>query len=285
MTNTKLIIMISRDNTQLDVINSSYLTYQHPHQPSGYPIHYQQQYINNNKNFTDIEEGTSQINVTQDNDRRPFIKKVYSILTVQLLCTFLISLIMYISPGTKAFIKSQGGQALLWLSVIGAFAILITIMCCQEIARKFPGNYIALSSFTLCISYMVGTVTLAYTANSVLVAFGATMGITFALTIYAWQTKIDYTVYGSLLLSVLTGIIIASIVNIFLQNGIVEMVIAGISAILFSFYIIYDTQMIVSGDHEYSFDEDDYVFAAIALYIDIINLFLNLLKLIGNLKN
>ena len=57
-----------------------------------------------------------------------------------------------------------------------------------------------------------------------------------------------------------------------------QMVYGGAGAILFSFYLVYDTQMMMGGDHKYSISPEEYVFAALALYLDIINLFLYILR-------
>ena len=100
--------------------------------------------------------------------------------------------------------------------------------------------------------------------------------------VYACQTKYDFTDKGGYLLAVLVGLIITGFVNMFIQNNVLQMICAGVGAILFSCYIVYDTQLIVGGSHKkYQFSVDDYVFAAITLYLDIINLFLYLLELIG----
>ena len=64
---------------------------------------------------------------------------------------------------------------------------------------------------------------------------------------------------------------------------VLQKVYAGCGAVLFSFYIIFDTQMIVKGNHNrYSYDIDDYVFAALSIYLDIVNLFFFLLQILGN---
>jgi protein lifeguard len=159
---------------------------------------------------------------------------------------------------------------------------IITLFCKPSIGRDYPSNYILLSLFTLFTSYMVGIATVYYNTKSVYIAFAITSSITIMLTIYAWQTKYDFTDKGGYLLAVLTGLIITGILNIFIQNSVLQLICSGIGAILFSCYIVYDTQLIVGGKHrKYSYDEKDYVFAAITLYLDIINLFLYMLDLVG----
>ena len=222
-----------------------------------------------------------------------FIRKVYSILTIQLFVTF--GSIFYVNDGyniimhnnisntTNAaiFMLSDDGSSLLFFSLFFMFFLMISLMCCPSISRKSPINYIILSLLTLCISYLVSYITIFYTIESVFLAFGMTFFITFTLSIYACQTKYDYTDKGGYLLSVLIGIIIFSFLNIFLNSNILQSFISAISAILFSCYIVYDTQLIVGGNHKYQIEKDEYVFAAITLYLDIINLFISLLQLFG----
>ena len=216
------------------------------------------------------------------NIRKGFIRKVYSLLSLQLLTTFTFSLCLNLIDGANKFVVSETGQALMWISIIGSFGLLIMMVCNPNSARSSPSNYIILSLFTIFMSYLVGATTLQYSVKSVLVAFAITGGITISLTIYACQTKYDFTDKGGYLLAVLVGLMLTGIVNIFIQNSVLQMICAGVGAILFSCYIVYDTQLIVGGKHKkYQFSVDDYVFAAITLYLDIINLFLYLLELIG----
>ena len=138
-------------------------------------------------------------------DRRKFIKKVYITLFFQLLCTISMAfLFMYYEPASD-FVKSDNGKTLLYVSIALMFSLLIALMCNQDIARKKPVNYIILSIFTLSISYLVGYNTIFYDTISVIIAFGTTCSITIVLTLYAWQTKYDYTTFGGILLSFLFG--------------------------------------------------------------------------------
>merc|ERR1712048_325189 len=111
------------------------------------------------------------------------------------------------------------------------------------------------------------------------------------LTAYACTTKTDFTGMGPYLFAALFGLIMFGLfVMIFSwiwpgMYSIAHMIYAALGAILFSFYIVYDTQLIVGGDHKkHQFSVDDYAFAALDLYLDIINLFLMLLSLFGSRK-
>ena len=80
---------------------------------------------------------------------------------------------------------------------------------------------------------------------------------------------------------VLFGLIAA----FFPQSRTLNLVYAGIGTIIFSLYIVYDTQLMVGGSHKYSLSPEEYVFASLNLYLDIVNLFMYILSIIGNSRS
>lgn len=219
--------------------------------------------------------------------RNAFIKKVYAILSVQLLVTV----------GISAAILSVPEETLVdynWGLVMQVDAILMLVMvfglsCCrcgERMMRTFPQNYIFLGTLTILVSILTGSCCLAYDTDTVIIAAGLTTGIFFALTAYACLTRTDFTGLGPYLFILLACLVGASFIGIFLQIPMYDLVIAAVSCVLFSFYIIYDTQLIVGGSHKrYQFGIDEYCFAALNLYMDIINLFLGLLRIVGGRNN
>merc|ERR1712071_311650 len=136
--------------------------------------------------------------------------------------------------------------------------------------------------FTVVEGWLVGAITSQYEVTEVLIAVGMTAGVVLALTVFAMQTKIDFTAWGGALLAVLVVFILAGFVAAFFpQTRTVRLVYAIIGAIIFSLYIVFDTQMMIGGNHKYSLDPEEYVFASLNLYLDIINLFLYILQIIG----
>lgn len=69
------------------------------------------------------------------------------------------------------------------------------------------------------------------------------------------------------------------------RNNILSLVYASLGALLFSFYLVYDTQLMMGGKHKYALSPEEYIFAALNLYLDIINIFLYILTIIGALKD
>lgn len=217
--------------------------------------------------------------------RKGFIQKVYTILTFQLILTFLIAA-PFQNPALQPWIHSN--TWIMWpVYMMCLGAVVGVACCCQSIARTFPYNYIFLLFVTVCISIVVGFVTAFYTTSSVILAVAAT-AVTFGmLTAYACFTKTDFTGLGPYLMGALFAMIgmsfVITFVGLFFElPPWVQVVYSILGVLLFSFYIIYDTQMIVGGNHKNQFSVDDYVFAALNLYLDIINLFLYLLSLLGS---
>ncbi|MEF3192076.1 MAG: Bax inhibitor-1/YccA family protein [Campylobacterales bacterium] len=111
-----------------------------------------------------------------------------------------------------------------------------------------------------------GIVTNAFLMTSV--AFGG-------LSLFAMSTNRDFSSMGKMLLIALIVLIVGGIVNIFMQSPLLQVAIAAVGAILFSMFILYDTQNIVRGMY------DSPISAAVALYLDFFNLFVSLLQLLG----
>lgn len=216
------------------------------------------------------------------NIKMPFIKKVYTILTCQLFLTFGMVAIFVLSESVKSYV--QQNIALLWTAIIMSFVLLFAMICCVSAVRQYPYNYILLTGFTLCEGYF-------YDTDIVFYAGIMTLGVTIALTIFACQTKYDFTIFSGSLVCLLVILMLFGFMNIIMCSGsssstcdILDTVYAALGALVFSFAIVYDTQMIVKGNHKYQFGNDDHVFAAITLYLDIINLFIYLLKLLDKCK-
>ncbi len=92
--------------------------------------------------------------------------------------------------------------------------------------------------------------------------------------------RYDFTTSGGILMSSLLALLLALLVSIFIPNRPVDIIICALAALLFSAYIVYDLQLLLGGSHMFSISQDEYVFATLNLYLDIMNLFLYLLRLL-----
>lgn len=113
-----------------------------------------------------------------------------------------------------------------------------------------------------------------------LIALVMTAGIVVSLTVYAFRTKTDFTICGGMLFMVLMVVFLGSFLALFVRSKVLEIGIAAVSVLLFGVYLIYDTQLVV-GRHENKLSVDDYIIGALSLYIDIIQIFLEVLKILA----
>ena len=206
--------------------------------------------------------------------RTNFISKVYLVLWLQLMVTSIfIGCCNQLEP-VQMFMLSPIGTSLMFPAVILLLTMTCMLSCYQDTLRVKPYSYIYLSVFTLLMSYMVGYTGIAYNLNTLLLSGISTLSIFSGLSIYAIQTKYDYTDKGGYLLAGLFGLIVLLIFVSFTNYNTLNIVYAVGGSVLFSFYIVYDTQLIIGGEHKkIMFHTDDYVLAAVSLYLDVINLF------------
>lgn len=227
-----------------------------------------------------MELGTEVQQIVEGEVRSGFVRKVYGILSCQLILT--VAVAFPIQQMNHEWIR-QNIQLAQGACLASLVAVLVVTCCFRSLANKVPYNYIFLGFVTVCEAIMVGFISAMYTTQSVLLAFIMTAGIFIGLSLYAITTKNDFTGFGPYLMAFLLGLILTSfIVMFFPYCPMVQRLMAGFGAVLFSFYIVYDTQMICGGKHDTKFGVDDYVFAALTIYLDIINLFIYLLQLFGN---
>merc|ERR1719379_3108312 len=210
--------------------------------------------------------------------QRNFVRKVYSILAVQMLITVAMVLPFYYFESLRVFVMVN--PAIIWAALLSTMAFMCVITCNEQLARTFPQNLWILTGFTICEAFLIGVICV--NSTGVLLAAMVTCAIVIALTAFAMVTDIDFTGYGVYLFIALIGLITVQPFAILLQLPWLDTFAALLGAVIFSFYLVHDTQMIVDGKHNaFAISIDDYVFASLVLYLDIINLFLNMLHLIG----
>jgi len=159
---------------------------------------------------------------------------------------------------------------------------LIAMACCEGVRRKFPTNMIFLGVFTAAEGFMLGTLCAHFEVDAILIAVGITAGVTLGLTLFAFQTKIDFTACGGMLCAMLMILMVAGIILSLVGTSKIAMIGYGAAgALVFSLYIIYDTQLMMGGKHKYSLDPEEYIFAALNIYLDVVNLFMYILMIVG----
>jgi FtsH-binding integral membrane protein len=234
--------------------------------------------VDPNSNNKQMINGISPVSI-----RHGFIRKVYLILFTQLLITCAIATPFVALPSSTIQPFITNNMWLMWVSLAVSISCLFIFACFPSLMRKFPVNYVILFLFTATQGLFIGMICSRYSVNSVLIALGTVTGVTLALTLFAIQTKWDFTGWGPyLLVALLVLMVFGFIIAFFPGNGTATKVYCGIGCLIFSLYLVYDTQLIVGGENrKFQFSVDDYAVAAIALYVDIIQLFLMILTLFG----
>ena len=207
-----------------------------------------------------------------------FIFKVYTLFSIQLTVTLGIIIGCYYSKSATNFIFHQ--HELLLLSLIGTFLSIFLSWCYGKV---HPFNYMILGVFTACEAYMVTYICLFYQPVSIIIAGGLTLSIFASLSIYTLITNHDFNFIGAGLFAGLVVLIIGSIIQIIIPiTQLFNMTIAVCCVLIASGYILYDTS-----DMLYRLTPDDFIFACMSLYIDIIRLFvilfIRLLELTSNI--
>ncbi|XP_073946821.1 glutamate NMDA receptor-associated protein 1 lifeguard isoform X5 [Choristoneura fumiferana] len=215
--------------------------------------------------------------------RKAFIRKVYSILMVQLLITMAFITLFTYHQGTQMWFARN--QWMMWVALGVTFVTLIVMACCGNVRRQAPMNFIFLGIFTLAESFLLGAISSTRAPEAVMMAVGVTAAVCLALTIFALQTKWDFTMMGGFLVCASVVLLLLGIVSIFVRNNTLQLVYACIGALLFSMYLVYDTQLMMGGKHKYSISPEEYIFAALNLYLDIVNIFLYILTIISATKD
>ncbi|MCJ1307959.1 hypothetical protein MMC25_001609 [Agyrium rufum] len=208
--------------------------------------------------------------------RMQFVRKVYSILTVQLLATVALSSISFHSSGYKAWIQTN--QWMMWVSLLGAIGFMLLTFWKR---KSYPTNLVFLAGFTSLEAYSISVIVSFYDSTIVLEALILTLGIFFALTLFACQSKYDFTSWMPYLFGGLWGLILFGFTFAFFpKTSTTELIYGGLGALIFSGYILVDTQLIM---RHYHVEEE--IAAAISLYLDIINLFLSILRILNSQQN
>ncbi|KAA6225069.1 MULTISPECIES: Bax inhibitor-1/YccA family protein [unclassified Campylobacter] len=205
-----------------------------------------------------------------------FIKQTYQLFAASLLAATAGAYIGVFSLA-QYFVQSQ---VMFWVLFAVELGLLFGLMYKK---REAPLNLILLFGFTFCSGLtltplLMSVLMLAEGGVIIAQAFALTTVAFAGLSLFAMNTKKDFSVIGKALFIVLIVVVAASLINIFVQSSVFSLAISAIAAILFSFYILYDTQNIIRGNYETPVE------GAVALYLDFVNLFVSLLNILRSVN-
>ncbi|AFZ80840.1 hypothetical protein BEWA_002470 [Theileria equi strain WA] len=211
--------------------------------------------------------------------RHEFVKKVFGIVGLQLLFSYgFMFACYYTEPARLFFLKNR------WIGVVGLliFAITSLVVACKPASVHNTTNaFLFISFMTLLMSLYLTSFCVAFFPFEIFIACGITLGVVFALTLFAMQTKYDFTQYLTYALVICICLIFFSIFAMIFRNKVLNIVYSTVGALVISFYLLIDVQLVVGGK-KYEWTTDDYALASIVLYSDVISLFIHILSLVGN---
>ncbi|CAL9039104.1 unnamed protein product [Musa banksii] len=229
----------------------------------------------------DIEAGTLYpgLSLGENDLRWGFIRKVYGILAVQVLLTTAVSAAtVFYRPVNAALASSPG------LALVLALLPLFLLFPLYHYQQKHPLNFLFLGLFTVCLSLSVGVACANTQGRIVLEALILTSAVVLSLTGYTfWASRKgkDFSYLGPILFAALTVLLLTTFIQIFFPLGPTSVAIfGGLGALVFSAFIVYDTDQLIK---RYTYDE--YIWASVVLYLDILNLFLSIMNMLRGMQS
>ncbi len=225
--------------------------------------------------------GTAAGNVAYDAGLRRHMLSIYNYMASGVLLTGIVAL-LFATSGMAAAIMTGG--ALRWLIILSPLAIVF--------AMSFGANRMSTATlqllfwaFATLMGLSLSTVFLVYTGQSIATTFFATAAAFAGLSLFGYTTKKDLTGFGSFLIMGVVGILVAMVVNIFLQSTILQLAVSALGVLIFAGLTAYDTQRLKMQYYQLAgteFAGKAVILGALSLYLDFINMFQFLLAFLGN---
>lgn len=219
---------------------------------------------------------------TYDLGLRKFMLGVYNYMTLALGISGLVSLGVSMSPALMSAIWGSAlGYVVVFLPLVMSLAFMFMFN-----NMTFRQTQIYLFVFAAAMGLSLSSIFAVYKLGSIAQVFFISAATFGTASLYGYTTKKDLSTFGSFLIMGAFGLVIASVVNIFLQSSIFAFAISCIAVLIFTGLTAYDTQQLKSTyDDSYGEEREKLgVFGALQLYLNFINIFISLLQLIGEKK-
>ncbi len=221
-------------------------------------------------------------NTSYDASLRAYMVKVYNFMAIALVIS---GFVAYAVSSSPAIMGAIFGTPLAWLVMLAPLGFVLFFSyklnsISADTAKVYLWIYAALMGVSL------STIFVAYTSTSIARVFFITASTFGAMSLYGYTTKKDLSGLGSFLMMGLIGLIIASLVNIFLKSSALDFALSLIGVMIFIGLTAYDTQRIKQNYYQFSGDSQATgkmaVLGALNLYMDFINLFIMMLRFFGD---
>ena len=207
--------------------------------------------------------------------------KVFMWMFLGLLTTGLTS--YYVVSNPNILTNVMGGSTYLILIIL---EIGLVIFLSSRIKKmSFMTAWISFILYSLVNGITIASILIVYELSSIILMFGLTALLFLIFGLIGYFTKTDLSKFGNILLMMLIGILITSLVNIFLGNEMIDMIVCAVGVIVFLGLVAYDVQKIKQLTYVIEDNNKLAIIGALELYLDFINIFLYLLQLFGNSKD
>jgi len=218
-----------------------------------------------------------------------FISNVFSWMGIAMAITAVTAYFFANDAGLMNMLISEtGGMSIMgWVVMLAPFGMVMWMG--MGFQRMSYGTLVAVFGvYSILMGMSLSFILLIYTAASVFQTFLTTALMFGVMALVGYTTKTDLTKFGSILFMALIGLIIASIINMFLGSGTMDYIISFVGVLIFTGLIAYDVQKLKKIGSGIMYQNQDAnklaVMGALSLYLDFINLFLFLLRFMGNRK-
>ena len=211
------------------------------------------------------------------------LKSVYMQMAAALSVTGIVAYFLSQSPAFWQTLATN--PSIIWITIIAQFGLVIWLSARLQSMTMSTATLLFIL-YSVLMGVTMSSIFMVYTMGSIASTFFITAGTFLTMSIIGYVTRLDLSRIGSVLLMALVGIIIATVVNIFLHSETLYWVISFAGVLIFVGLTAYDTQKIKTMVANYGVaDEMGHKLAllgALTLYLDFVNLFLHLLRILGN---
>jgi len=217
-----------------------------------------------------------------------FISNVFSWMGIAMAITAVTAYFFANDASLMGLLITETGMSMFGYIVIFAPFGLVLLMG-MRFAKMSYGSLVAVFGiYAVLMGMSLSFILLIYTAASVFQTFLTTSLMFGVMAVVGYTTKTDLTKFGSILFMALIGLIIASVINMFMHSGTMDYIISFVGVLIFTGLIAYDVQKLKRIGSGIMYQDQDAnklaVMGALSLYLDFINLFLFLLRFMGNRK-
>jgi hypothetical protein len=214
---------------------------------------------------------------------RPLLRRVYLWMTIGVLLTAIVALLTVTTPVLRSLLLNA---IVVWGALIGEFVLVVVL---SAAIRRLSPAAAALLFFAYAglLGFSLSGIFFVYNLGSIALAFLSASALFGMMTFVGFVTRADLTKVGTYLVVGLFGLVIAMLLNIFLRSSTLDLLVSLIGIVIFTGLTAYDTQKIARMAREPAFQEEGAmlgrlsIIGALTLYLDFVNLFLFLLRLVG----